>query len=448
MRTQALLLAALSGSFACSSASIGIDGSTVDDAGGADTGIADSGIADSGIADSGALPDAESPDAGPLPTQVELKTFVNAVLADPPWLAFREGGGAWQQLTGAQGQYVLPLSAPGAAYDIAIHCLGFGTSGLTQTVSFTATEVPALALSCADSVQAVRVQGNLSHIPPQHCYMISAGMTSLGGCADGAFSFQLLRGVTDFVVGLYPGSFTVPPDAFLIQRRIPIQGPITALNMDLDARVASEVHSLQTLGAPAPPLRAAFFTSAGGTRVPLRSLNMPGDGMGMVPSLAQEPDDMHELYAETSTIGWTATVMRFQKAPRDVVLDFTGITGLPTPQATLSISAGAGFLSAQVTPRAGASYYDLELDQAASVGRYSARISPAVLRASAMTFQQLDLRGAPGFDVAWAPAAVQTGAGWRLMETRAADPSLLHEGISGARLDGTGFSVLVHASTL
>ncbi|GEM83183.1 hypothetical protein [Meiothermus hypogaeus] len=362
---------------------------------------------------------------------LETRLYRTGAPQNLPWVAYQDGDGRWQALSGQGGRYAFSVRDPGGRYALAVVCTNPALQNARiQIVHATVKELSTPAVNCLfprNSTEVRTVSGKVSHFGDADWAIVQV---TGSGSVDGPEAAN-----PGYSVEAGPGSQRL---VALAQRRYghdtnPWASRALLKNLELSDNLSLDL-SFQDPATQTQP-HTVTLEGAGGDAViqdtkfhhPANVYNPDlGSGLrgasshlyGGIPEAWQLPEDAHMAYAEAYVPGegrGRSTTTTF-KAPRDLTLVLLPHLG----PVEVRPEAPAGSLARYRftwEPYAADLYFAEVSDLATGGNRWQALVTPGWLRGA--EYHTPDLSAAPGWNPAWnlSPASPRSMA--RLEAVRA-----------------------------
>jgi hypothetical protein len=256
---------------------------------------------------------------------------MNGVQASPPWVAFQDGAGAWQQLTSSGGAYELTITDPAGRYGVAWVCddtVLFTESGVT-IIQATVAELPAPQGGCEASVTPTggTITGTLSGLGAGEAAAIRAGIYAARVTANTFSLGPLENGSYDIVATRSDASFVM--NRMIILRNTNVTGN-QAQNFDFAAQgFAPTSNQITVTGAMSGETTFATgrFSTNRGTVLNASS----GNTYWGIPAAELAQHDMHTVTGGVTTATPAQRqVTHFLHTPANATLALPAVFTMPT----------------------------------------------------------------------------------------------------------------------
>lgn len=380
---------------------------------------------------------------------VTLRTTADGQPSAAVFLAYQDGHGPWQALSGASGSCTFRVSDPAGLYGVAVvqsFAPGSSQPNFVVMHSTLAEDTHLEVLMPRQGTEAV-VYGQVAGLDASHDASIGFGDGAPGGATQAVpfFSVQSTVGMGDLLLasmsqGASPADYT--SDRILIRRDLQLTAGGLALGtLDLAAEGrAMEAHDIQLLGLGAG--EQVSWDLGFGTQYSYLDLQSVSAGSAVFPS-AQVPSallqdgDLHQLSASPAN---HAGLVAYFHAPRPWQIEAPAMPS--NPGLTGSIAAKGPYLRPSFSwSRSAASQNTVLRISGGSGPSWLVSMSPGWIGTSGQ-YTTPDLSGVVGWDASWNVAGV-TGdpVDGRLGETWGNVPALApQQHFSGPALDGAIYS--------
>ncbi|MCL6526154.1 MAG: hypothetical protein K6T57_04650 [Thermaceae bacterium] len=348
------------------------------------------------------------------PTTVTLETRLYRAGAPEnlPWVAYQDGDGPWQALSGQGGRYTFLVRDPGGRYALAVVCTNPALQNArVRTVHATLKELSTPTLNCLfprNSAEVRTVSGQVSHFGGTDWAVVQVTGGGLDGpeVANPGFTVEAQPGFQRLVAlgNLRYGRDTNPWASRAVLKTLNLSENIR-LDLSFEdpaTQTQRQTVTVEGIGTNAIIHDTKFYHPANVYNPDL------GNGLrgasshlyGGIPEAWQLPEDTHMAYAEAYVPGegrGRSTTATF-KAPRDLTLALLPHLGPVEvrPQAPVGGLARYRFTW---EPYVADLYFAEVSDLATRGNRWQALVTPGWLRGA--EYLTPDLSAAPGWNPAW-----------------------------------------------
>lgn len=254
---------------------------------------------------------------------VLVRTTRGGTPANADFVAFQDGNGAWQVVSGAGGLYTLNITDSDGRYGVAIACVN-GPDVEVYILHATRAELSEITHECDEppSQSFVTVSGTVGGLGTDNWAQVFLGQgTGFTYPGMGTYSLQTAPGTYDLIAVKYVGFEIGSVDKVLIRRNVNATTDTTQ-NIDFDSAeaFAPEMHTVTVLGTAGETVGSVTFRSNGKTvaalGTPYNTLRFAG-----VPTSRQVGNDFHVLsVTDFGPQRVLRTVLRHFKAPTDITV--------------------------------------------------------------------------------------------------------------------------------
>ncbi len=354
---------------------------------------------------------------------VTLRFFRSGQAAQPDFVAFQDGDGAWQAAQSSGGVYQMNVSDPGGRYGLAIVYTevghGTGSSSHVQIFHATVEEVAEIRWDAGDppATSYVTVSGTVTG-PAGNYAMIAMRQAQTSAFAGTDYSLRVAPGVHDLAAALFP-SFD-RAERMLLKRGVQVAGATTIdINFDSAEAFATVSFTAGVEGGTGTYGNAVLsFETAGGTTIPIVQLSETDLGsfqLGGVPADKQQDEDMHSL--TVFSYGERRMAIRYFKQPNNLTVT------LPPPFGDVSVTSAGETpylrLTAQWQPYQDAQgYYMIFTSETPQVSGRSRQVTTTTWSvnlssgwiAGGSSYTLPDLSTVPGWNNGWGLVLVPRGS--------------------------------------
>lgn len=373
-------------------------------------------VACSGDDKSDTGPDADTSDPIPAgPVEVTLLAYDGRVQRDLPFVAFQQGDGPWQDITGQAGRYTMPETE--GPYGLTWACVeGASTFVRLWSVRALTSELPALTVRCPATPRDHTVTGTVSNLRPANMgAVVRLGPVATSvTVASPSYTLSVVPGRHDAVISELDADQTAR--RLLVRRDLDLT-TVPSVNFDMSAAVDTVPATLTVddpTGSGALLARYASLYTEGGTGV---YLGAGTDGLASAGLLSD--GDVQEVTAYRIDDG--GAVRREARA----FIGDPGPVSLTLPEATdaPAVSGDADGARASVAvaleAKAGVRLYGLRAWTSPSASVFHSAFATEGWRAAqdSALLDTPDVAALPGWDAGW-DLPVGEVLAWYYTETR------------------------------